>query len=300
MLTQLVEHRKKIRSMPRVCCLILNYNDAETVLTLVSLIRDFSELDEILVVDNNSTDDSFDVLKNNSIDSYHLISTNRNGGYGYGNNYGIRYAKEVLGCDFVLLSNPDVVFTNELIGKLKTSMINHRDCAVVTAVQLDINNQPIKDFAWKIPTPLEYAVQNTRLTRLYRLREYKYEKIIENTENKVECVPGALILYDASKFLEVGGYDEDMFLFCEEVTIAIKLKQAGYTTLLLGKEQYRHEHSVSINKSIGSEKKKKLLMFTNRLIVMNKYMKASKLTIALAKMLQQRSLNKMLAQEHEQ
>ena len=283
--------------MKRCCCLILNYNDAETVLSLVDLIQDFSEIDEILVVDNKSSDHSFQRLHDACAGRFHLVSTERNGGYGYGNNFGIKYAKEELHCDYVLLSNPDVVFSDELVKKLKSTMSSHANCALVTAVQLDINDQPIQDFAWRIPTALEYAVSNTRLAKLYSFRAYSFEKASAQAEMEVECVPGALLLYDADKFLEVGGYDEEMFLFCEEVTIGIKLKKSRYTTILLGTERYKHEHSVSINKSIESERKKKSLMFNNRRIVMKKYMKASKLTIAVAERLQQRSLNKLSEKE---
>ena len=44
----------------RIGCVILNYNDSETTIKLLSHISGFDSLDEIIVVDNKSTDDSSD------------------------------------------------------------------------------------------------------------------------------------------------------------------------------------------------------------------------------------------------
>ena len=76
----------------------LNYNDYQTMISYIDSIVDYSNINYIVVVDNLSTDDSYDKLK-----SYYgrsqkvvVISTAYNGGYGYGNNFGIRYAIERL------------------------------------------------------------------------------------------------------------------------------------------------------------------------------------------------------------
>ena len=41
----------------------------------------------------------------------------KNGGYGFGNNVGIKYSVETLNADYVLIANPDVIFENDLIEK---------------------------------------------------------------------------------------------------------------------------------------------------------------------------------------
>ena len=106
-------------------------------------------------------------------------------------------------------------------------------------------------------------------------------------------------MYDVKKFLAVGGYDENMFLYCEEVTIGIKLKAKGYTTLLLGKEKYYHEHSVTINKSISSKIKQAEMVYNNRLYVMRKYLKASFVTLLIAKLLQKRRIKQMRKKDNQ-
>lgn len=92
------------------------------------------------------------------------------------------------------------------------------------------------------------------------------------SEQYVDCVPGALLLYDTDKFLEVDGYDEEMFLFGEETTLGFKFKEKGYKSLLILDDYYRHEYSVSINKSISQKSKQLEILYHSRLLFMKKYL----------------------------
>ena len=76
----------------KCACIILNYNDAETTRKLVQKIREYTAFQYIVVVDNRSNDNSFTVLKELESEKVKVIETDRNGGYGYGNNEGIKYA----------------------------------------------------------------------------------------------------------------------------------------------------------------------------------------------------------------
>ena len=100
----------------RLSCVILNYNDAETTEKLVKQIADYNVLHQIIVVDNASTDDSLERLKKLEADQpgrLHVLSADHNGGYGSGNNLGVRYAAGQGGATHVLIANPDVVFSEQ-------------------------------------------------------------------------------------------------------------------------------------------------------------------------------------------
>ncbi|HIS90270.1 MAG TPA: glycosyltransferase, partial [Candidatus Faecisoma merdavium] len=145
----------------RCYCMILNYNDSETVIKLVNEIKNFLIFDKIIVVDNCSNDNSMKNLikiKNPIID---IIQTDFNGGYGYGNNYGIKYIQKKYGDGYILISNPDVIFTEEMVENLLQEFYSDNNVAVSTAVQLDINRKRIKDIAWRVPNSFEYAILNS-------------------------------------------------------------------------------------------------------------------------------------------
>lgn len=279
--------------MERCGCVILNYNDAQTVVRLVEKISTYKNLDEILIVDNCSNDNSIEILSKVKTQKITLLRALKNGGYGAGNNIGIKYAKKNLHCQYVVVCNPDIDFSDKLIGKmLQVYKLNHR-IGVVSAIQLDPNHVPINDFAWKIPNSKDIAFMTTRLGNRISNLHYPLERINAHLVNDVECVPGAMLMFDVDAFTSIGGYDEEMFLYCEEMTIAYKLREQGYRTILLGNEYYIHEHSVSINKTITSKKEQIKLIFNNRLLFMKKYLNASPFWIIVTKLLQNRRLFKM-------
>lgn len=269
-------------------CLILNYNDSDTTKSLVKLIKNYPVFEHILIVDNCSSDDSYKQLKSLESDKIHVIQTDKNGGYGYGNNYGTKYILERFQSKYILLSNPDVVFTSELIERFVNSMESDSSLAVVSAVQHDINDKPIRDLAWRVPTAFEYAVVSSGKLAKRFSTTYSIDKTL--SESYVDCVPGALLMYHTHRFLEVGGYDEEMFLFGEETTLGFKMKEKNYRTLLILDDHYRHEHSASINKSISQKTKQMDILFQSRLLFMKKYLKASFITIFIAKFFHRRIL----------
>ncbi|MEY8462817.1 glycosyltransferase [Streptococcus merionis] len=278
--------------MIKTCvCMILNYNDAKTVKELVKKINRFPVFSHILIVDNCSTDGSYEELQSLSTKKIIVIQTDKNGGYGYGNNFGTQYITKYLNAKYTLLSNPDVVFSNDLITRFIISMEKNDQLALVSAVQLDVDNHPIKDLAWRVPTSFECAILHS--AKLSKFFQTNYKLDLSESEQYVDCVPGALLMYNTEKFLEVGGYDEEMFLFCEETTLGFKLKNKGYKSLLILDETYRHEHSVSINKSIQQKSKQLEILFQSRILFMKKYLRASGFMIGLTKFFQNRSLKKL-------
>lgn len=279
--------------MERCCCIILNYNDAQTVIKLLKQIISYKNLDEILIVDNCSTDNSIEELNQVKSKKITLLQTGINGGYGAGNNIGIHYAIENLQCQYVLVCNPDISFSDKLVETMLNVINSSKKVAVVSAIQLDINHIPISDFAWKIPSSKDLAFMTTRLGCRISNLHYSLKKINDHFINDVECVPGAMLMFDVDAFINIGGYDEEMFLYCEEMTIAYKLREHGYRTILLGNEYYVHEHSVSINKSISSKRIQLQLLFNNRILFMKKYLHASFFWILLTRILQKRRLYKL-------
>jgi GT2 family glycosyltransferase len=99
--------------MEKVAIVILNYlNYKDTIECVESIAIDQYPAKEIIIVDNGSTNDSKAKLeeKFRNIDGLHLLFNDRNEGFARGNNIGIRYATDILGCSFVLLVNNDTIF----------------------------------------------------------------------------------------------------------------------------------------------------------------------------------------------
>jgi len=261
-----------------VSCVILNYNDAPTTMTLLEHIKDFSVFKHIVVVDNQSTDNSFDVLSAFRNEKIHVIQTERNGGYGYGNNFGVRYSKDVLGADYVLIANPDVIFEEDCIQKLLESFAD--DCvAVVSAKQ---SNSP--DCAWKNCSTMQYVLATSLLFEVWlKIRNYPKQYFQDKSVAEVFAVPGSLLMVDARKMLQYGMYDEEFFLYYEEPVLAQKFADAGLKTMLRLDTSYVHNHHVSISKTYNRWSQQHVLLLKSAELFLRKYKKANKFQMAFAK-----------------
>lgn len=266
-------------------CVILNYNDSVNTLSLLDEIKDYPALDKIILVDNCSSDDSWAEIEKMKTLKVYVCRTEKNGGYGYGNNFGVKYAQK-LGCDAALIANPDVHFTNELVEQLEEVLHSDKDIGVVSGIQIDANGLEVPKTAWKVPGKMQYILSaGMILGKLANSFYYKLENIHKEKRFLAECVAGSLLMVDVPKFIKCGGYDEEMFLYCEETTLGYKMKKRGYNTIVCSNVTYRHLHGASIQKSISSGVAKKKILLQSHHLFLKRYLKANRIELLLDKMI---------------
>lgn len=235
-------------------CVVLNYNDADTTLDLLKRIEPMEIIDQIVLVDNKSTDNSLERLKEQESNKVHVVCAKKNGGYGSGNNVGIEYLRKNYSCDYIIIANPDVIFDESVIKK----MINEFDEDTVIVAPLTLNSKKERQLpiAWKVPTVKDYFLfSSIVLNKIFK--PFQYPTQFFNTDIcEVDCVQGCLFMLNNS-LIEDKLYDENIFLFFEESCIGKAIKEKGYKTKLLMNVDYIHNHSVSINKAFNSEARKR-------------------------------------------
>lgn len=235
-------------------CVVLNYNDADTTLDLLKRIKPMEIIDQIVLVDNKSTDNSLERLKEQESNKVHVVCAKKNGGYGSGNNVGIEYLRKNYSCDYIIIANPDVIFDESVIKK----MINEFDEDTVIVAPLTLNSKKERQLpiAWKVPTVKDdFLFSSIVLNKIFKPFQYPIQFF--NTDIcEVDCVQGCLFMLNNS-LIEDKLYDENIFLFFEESCIGKQFKDKGYKTKLLMNVDYIHNHSVSINKAFNSEARKR-------------------------------------------
>lgn len=235
-------------------CVVLNYNDADTTLDLLKRIEPMEIIDQIVLVDNKSTDNSLERLKEQESNKVHVVCAKKNGGYGSGNNVGIGYLRKNYSCDYIIIANPDVIFNESVIKK----MVNEfdEDTVIVAPLTLDSKKERQLPIAWKVPTVKDYFLfSSIVLNKIFK--PFQYPTQFFNTDIcEVDCVQGCLFMLNNS-LIEDKLYDENIFLFFEESCIGKQFKDKGYKTKLLMNVDYIHNHSVSINKAFNSEARKR-------------------------------------------
>ncbi|WP_283428474.1 glycosyltransferase family 2 protein [Fibrobacter sp. UWB10] len=260
--------------------MILNYNDAPTTIGLVESIKDYALLDYIVIVDNCSTDDSWEQLQNYKNDKVHVIQTPRNGGYGAGNNFGLRYSSDILNADYSIIANPDVQFDEDCVENFLQTLQEDSSVAVVSARQ---SNSP--DCAWKNCSTLQYILATSLFFEVWlKIRFYPKKYFKGKDFVPVFAVPGSMLMVDLKKMLKYGMYDEEFFLYYEEPVLGQKFDEAGLKTVLRLDCAYIHNHHVSISKTYRRWSQQHAILLKSAELFLKRYKKASALQMAFAKL----------------
>lgn len=249
----------------KIAAIIVTYNDLDNTKKFVKDIEEYSIIDRIVVVDNMSTTISaFENLKKLENDKIKVIQSEKNGGYDYGNNFGIKYLDSLNEkYDYIIISNPDIEITKRAIEHCLEIAKNDNKIAVIAPRMFDKDNKPIRRSSWKIRT---FALDVVHATRILEIIFYNILRSGEYSEDdykkeilEVEAISGAffIIRYDVLK--DIGLLDEEVFLFYEEDILAHKLKENGLKTISLNSEKFIHYESQAIGKSLNYYKKMKQL-----------------------------------------
>ena len=260
----------------KIACIVLNYNDATSTLKLVDIVKSFESIDDIVIVDNCSTDESSLTLEKSKENRTHFLQTDKNGGYGYGNNVGLKFAFGDLGADAALIVNPDVTFDNDLVDRISNALAVEPEAGVISAMQLDADGTENARTAWRIPPKWTYIMSTGLiLSRLSKSFYYPLGYLHEKSCVPTDCVSGSLLLMSKAAFEKTGGYDERMFLYCEETTLGCKLKKARMKAYICSDVGYFHLHGQSITRSIKSTAHLKAIMLKSHHLLLGEYLGAN-------------------------
>lgn len=233
--------------------IILNYNDSDNCISLVSAVKNFGCIDRIIVVDNCSTDGSYEKLLPYADEKTDVVQTDKNGGYSYGNNYGVRIAVDRYYADKLVLSNTDVIVDEETLSASLNAIGKDNIAYCAPLMQYSYKSEP-EPMSKRSKNWFSMLMNKTITGTL--IRKARKPKAHPEGLHKIEIMFGALFCITAESFSEVGMFDEHMFLYFEEETLFYKLNKKGYETIADGDHKYIHAHGASINKSIKGKYRK--------------------------------------------
>ena len=246
---------------------ILNYNDMKVTEKLTRAVMDYECLDRVIVVDNRSTDGSYEYLKNSFRKSeVDIIQAPVNGGYATGNNFGVRYAIDHYSPEYVFIANPDIAVSQSTISSMIRDMNNHRDYGVMAPLVVQGYN------VWKLPGFI--GMIESLFLVWFNLDKRHIKKKLLASPNRIETVgvvEGSFFVIRVKDYRAIDGFDERTFLYAEEIILARRLKSVGQKVGVLTKERYDHLHSTSIKKAYDSSKRKVFPNFYASFKIYNKY-----------------------------
>jgi len=238
---------------------IVTYNETESTSRLADKLLSWDTEGHIIIVDNCSTDDTYPLLKQKYADhsGIDVIHSNRNGGYGAGNNLGAKYAIENYDVKYVAIANPDIIIEEkDFLALFKA--FSAAEVAVSTATMMNLDGT-YKTESKKIPSYSDDLKVCFGLSSTVSSAELQYLDSSE-TFYYSEFIPGSFFVIRSDVFQQIGGFDENVFLFCEERIIGKKLKDAGYRQVIRKDVFFLHAHSVTIKKAYNAIQTEKLIL----------------------------------------
>ena len=244
-------------SSPKVFIIILNWNGYKDTIECLDSLKNLDYPNyEIVVVDNNSTDDSVIRIKQTLGGSdpprgvrppHKLIVNKSNLGFSGGNNVGIQYALENGADDILLLNNDTVVepnFLKKLIVTAENKTLVGSDPPRVGILGPRINYFEQKDLVWfnggKFGWPLKYN---------YHLDFRNKESEIKNLNpREVSFITGACMLVKRAVFEKIGLLDERFFLYFEDMDFCLRAKKAGFNIVVVPEAKIYHKVSATTSK----------------------------------------------------
>ena len=210
---------------PGVSVVIVNWNTRDMVLRLLASIskRDDESMDqlELIVVDNHSSDGSVEEIRR-AFPNVKLVAQNGNRGFAGGVNPGVRVATQPL----VLLLNTDVQTSRSSIAQAARYMAEHLEAGILgpQILSLQGTTQPS---AWRDPSLKWIALKAVGLAKLKPLNFERYHEKVFTNATEVDCVSGCVMMIRRDLLNELGGFDEDYFMYYEETDFCLRARRRG-------------------------------------------------------------------------
>ena len=238
--------------MKKTAIVIVNYNDYDNTNNLVNELKSFKNIDEIVVVDSGSTDDSLkDLKKNKDI----TVIESANLGYSHALNAGSKYLVNKYNDVNIILSNSDISIKDEKVIEELNKMIDDTTKVCMPAIN---ENGTIK-YGWRNRHKYIDLLNNVPfINRLYRDKLINYKKDYYKDIVNVDCIYGCFFMVDGITLKDIGYFDENVFLYFEEDILAKKLKKKKLLSKCNCNIFVYHMHNATIGNNVSNLNKYKI------------------------------------------
>jgi GT2 family glycosyltransferase len=218
---------------PEVFVVILNYNGLDTIdACLKSVFKNTYPNFQVVVVDNNSSDGSFEFIRSH-FDRAHLIRNDHNAGFAAGVNLGIRFALEKT-ADYIFLLNPDAKIQPKTIASL------------VQIAEKDLKNGIISPLITR-ENSSELWFSGGEIDWWKMAAFHSRPSLLKSNFFSTTYVSGCAMLIRKEVFKKIGLFDEDYFLYYEDADFCWRAGRQGFQSMVMAEPLIEHQEKSADN-----------------------------------------------------
>jgi GT2 family glycosyltransferase len=241
---------------------IVSYNVCDYVIEGIDSLYKFSNYPlQIIVVDNNSSDQTIELVKQ-KFPEVIIIANKGNAGFSAANNQGF----EICTGDYILMFNPDALLVDSSINKMINEIEKNEGQNYLYGPKLINTDGSIQASCWKFPSPMQHLLELFFLNTIFNTTLYKNNYLNEVCE--VDFLSGAFILMHRGTLKKLNGLDVNLF-WMDDVDLCKR-------NIELGGQNIYYPLALSKHHIGQSSKKNQKIVISNQIISKLKFYKKHK------------------------
>ncbi|WP_445957881.1 glycosyltransferase family 2 protein [Yeosuana sp.] len=191
---------------------------------------------EVIVIDNHSNDNKFDEFYKNH-PPFKFFLNSGNNGFSNGCNYGVSKAVG----EYFLFLNPDTIVTKDAILKMLQLARENLQYGVISCTKINNVGKPEKEIRF---FPKSYTLFGTSRAIYNLINKKKINEVFNSIKSIVfpDWVSGSIIFTSKKWFEKIGGWNEDYWLYLEDVDFCKRISNAEGKVALLRTTKIIHNH----------------------------------------------------------
>lgn len=246
-----ISFRFEIILIMQLSIVVVNYNVKhfleQCLCSVQKAIHTSSVEAEIIVIDNNSRDNSVGHLKPR-FPCARFVSNDQNVGFAKACNQGFKLASG----QFILFLNPDTIIPEDCFLKCISFFETHTDAGAVGVKMLDGRGELLKESKRSFPSPVTSLFKLFGFARLFprskTFSRYHLGHLDENKNHEVDVLAGAFMMVRRKVLDQLGGFDEVFFMYGEDVDLSYRIQKMGYKNYYLSETSILHFKGESTRK----------------------------------------------------
>lgn len=220
--------------MMKISVIIVNYKVPDylhqAILSIEKATKNYET--EIFVIDNNSEDGSVEYLRNLHPQAI-FIQNNQNIGFSKANNIAAKRAKG----QYILFINPDTIVAENVIEECVNLLDNNQEIGATGVKMHCANGVYAPESKRGVPTPMTAFYKFSGLCSMFpknkKFGKYYLGQLDNKKRAQIEILSGAFMFIRHEVIDKVGCFDEEYFMYGEDIDLSYRIMKAGYKNYYL-------------------------------------------------------------------